>query len=83
MLAGRCAQPGVNPEAWFPERGAWTRANTAAVIACRSCPVRAACLAYAIEHGQRHGIWGGLTVIQRRRVLRLPALPAGQTHPSR
>ena len=73
MLAGRCAQPGADPDAWFPERGTWTRANTAALITCRACPVRAACLGHALEHGEWHGIWGGLTTIQRRRAARTGA----------
>jgi WhiB family redox-sensing transcriptional regulator len=70
MDAAACARPGADPEAWFPERGAWGPANTAAVQACEVCPVRAVCLAYALERGMRYGIWGGLTERQRRRVVR-------------
>ena len=36
---------------------------------CRSCPVRFDCLAYALKHRVEHGIWGGLTERERRRVL--------------
>jgi WhiB family redox-sensing transcriptional regulator len=32
----------------------------AAVTICRSCPVQTDCLAYAVEHSQYDGIWGGL-----------------------
>ena len=36
---------------------------------CRSCPVRFDCLAYALKHRVEHGVWGGLTDRERRRVL--------------
>lgn len=38
---------------------------TAARAICDPCPVRAECLTYAIEAGEREGIWGGLTPRQR------------------
>jgi WhiB family redox-sensing transcriptional regulator len=34
---------------------------------CSCCPVRAACLAYAMETMPAHGIWGGTTEDERRR----------------
>jgi WhiB family redox-sensing transcriptional regulator len=37
---------------------------------CESCPVRDACLAYAIESRQTVGIWGGATTRERRRLRR-------------
>lgn len=37
---------------------------------CSSCAVRAACLEYAISIREDHGIWGGLTEKERRKVLR-------------
>ena len=36
---------------------------------CRSCPVRFECLAYALRNKVEHGVWGGLTDRERRRVL--------------
>ena len=36
---------------------------------CKSCPVRWECLAYALRHRVEHGVWGGLTDRERRRVL--------------
>lgn len=33
---------------------------------CSGCPVQAACLQYAIETGEEHGIWGGLDEMERR-----------------
>jgi WhiB family redox-sensing transcriptional regulator len=37
---------------------------------CARCPVRDACLAYALDTGETHGIWGGLTEDERRAILR-------------
>ena len=39
---------------------------------CRACPARAACLAWAIDHGITWGVWGGTTEDERR-ALRQPA----------
>jgi WhiB family redox-sensing transcriptional regulator len=36
---------------------------------CRTCPVRWECLAYALRHRVEHGVWGGLTERERRKVL--------------
>jgi WhiB family redox-sensing transcriptional regulator len=35
---------------------------------CWDCPVRHECLAYALERPEHHGIFGGLTINERRRV---------------
>jgi WhiB family redox-sensing transcriptional regulator len=53
-----CAQ--TDPEAFFPEKGGSARE---AQKTCRSCEVRASCLAYALEHDDigRFGIWGGFS----------------------
>jgi WhiB family redox-sensing transcriptional regulator len=37
---------------------------------CGGCPVRAECLQFAVERQQRHGIWGGTTERDRRRMIR-------------
>lgn len=54
---------GASDDLWFPERG--EPAHHAKAV-CRECPVRQACLDYAIENGERWGIWGGMTVRERR-----------------
>ena len=36
---------------------------------CRSCPVRDACLQYALGIREQHGIWGGLSENERREML--------------
>lgn len=33
---------------------------------CARCPVREACLGFALSTGQNYGIWGGLTAGERR-----------------
>ena len=33
---------------------------------CHECPVRDACLDYALSIREPHGIWGGLTEAERR-----------------
>jgi hypothetical protein len=35
---------------------------------CPPCPVRAECLAHALLHRERWGVWGGLTPAARRNV---------------
>ena len=37
---------------------------------CETCPVRAECLEYAIGTRQPDGVWGGLTAVERHRVIR-------------
>jgi WhiB family redox-sensing transcriptional regulator len=59
--AGLCAQ--TDPEAFFPEKGGSTRE---AKKVCVACPVKAQCLAYALDTNQRFGIWGGLSERERR-----------------
>ena len=60
---GNCL--GVDPDLFFPERGASTREAKAV---CRGCEVREPCLEYALAHGEKFGIWGGLSERARRRV---------------
>jgi WhiB family redox-sensing transcriptional regulator len=62
---------GVDPDLFFPERGASTRE---AKSVCRGCEVRDECLEYALAHGEKFGIWGGLSERERRRVRRQRAL---------
>jgi WhiB family redox-sensing transcriptional regulator len=64
---------GVDPDLFFPERGASTRE---AKEVCRGCVVREQCLEFAIRHGEKFGIWGGLSERERRRIRRERALAA-------
>lgn len=36
---------------------------------CATCPVRKPCLDYALKIREPHGIWGGLSEAERRRLL--------------
>lgn len=46
---------------------------------CKTCPVRWECLAYALRHRVEHGVWGGMTDRERRRVLNRTRLDAWDT----
>lgn len=48
---------------FFVERGAST---DDARRVCRHCPVAVECLEYAVEMNEPAGIWGGLTLRERR-----------------
>ena len=37
---------------------------------CAECPVREACLEYALEARPPDGVWGGLTPVERHRLIR-------------
>jgi len=45
-----------------------TRERQALAI-CDRCPVQVACLAYAVTTGQQHGVWGGKTQQELRRLV--------------
>ena len=62
---------GVDPDLFFPERGASTRE---AKEVCRGCVVREDCLEYALDNGEKFGIWGGMSERERRRLRRQRAL---------
>jgi WhiB family redox-sensing transcriptional regulator len=62
---------GVDPDLFFPERGASTRE---AKEVCRGCIVRGDCLEYALRNSEKFGIWGGMSERERRRIRRQRAL---------
>lgn len=53
----------VDPETFFP---APSEPPDAAVALCRTCPVQGSCLAWALQAGDLHGVWGGTTARERR-----------------
>jgi WhiB family transcriptional regulator, redox-sensing transcriptional regulator len=65
MDLASCAES--DPEAWFPEKGGSVREAKAI---CMTCPVRANCLEYALDHREAFGIWGALSEHERRAVAR-------------
>jgi len=62
-LKAACSK--YDQDAWFPERGASTRA---AKSICRQCDVQEECLEYAVNMGEKFGIWGGLSERERRAI---------------
>lgn len=58
---------GVDPEIFYP--ASEEEADEAKAI-CGQCPVRQACLEYALVSRERDGVWGAATEKERRRILR-------------
>lgn len=44
---------------------------------CRSCPVAAECLEYAISSREPHGVWGGLNEVERRQLIERRTMSGG------
>lgn len=65
----RAACRGADPEIFFPSPSDGARCRAAKRL-CRECPVRVACLAFALRGPETHGIWGGLTIRERIRLTR-------------
>lgn len=61
---GACQQ--VDPETFFP---APSEPADAAIALCRTCDVQGACLAWALDVGDCHGVWGATTPRERRAML--------------
>ncbi|MBW3613914.1 MAG: WhiB family transcriptional regulator [Actinobacteria bacterium] len=57
---------GADTAVWFPEP---EEPAEVAKAVCRRCQVQRECLAYALETRQHHGIWGGLSEQERRRLV--------------
>ena len=57
-----------DPELFFPigNTGPAILQIEEAKQVCRRCEVREQCLAWALEAGQDHGVWGGLSEDERR-----------------
>jgi len=56
-----------DPELFFPigNTGPAILQIEEAKTVCRRCEVREQCLAWALEAGQDHGVWGGMSVEER------------------
>ena len=61
---GVCQQ--VDPETFFP---APSEPADTAIALCRTCEVQGPCLAWALDEGDCHGVWGGTTPRERRAML--------------
>ena len=65
MLRALCR--GANPSEFFPSDGVGVEF---AQRICGHCPVRTECLEYALKFRIEHGVWGGASERERRRILR-------------
>lgn len=65
--AAQCKAPDIDPKIFFPVDGAGV---IAAKEICRNCVVRGECLEYALAIREGHGVWGGASERERRRILR-------------
>ena len=45
---------------------------------CATCPVREPCLEYALEQRIDHGVWGGASERERRRILKRRRMEAAE-----
>ena len=65
MARGNCRlEP---PSTFFPSDGVGVEV---AKRICEECPVKAPCLEYALRNRIDHGVWGGASERQRRRILK-------------
>ena len=64
----RAACRDADPDLFFPEGTTGPALQTAdrARRLCKTCPVQARCLDWALDHHAAFGIWGGLTEDERR-----------------
>jgi len=51
---------------FFPDQGRSDAAKIAKEV-CKSCPVKDRCLEFANNNGIMYGIWGGVSVTERKR----------------
>ncbi len=65
MLQARCRS--LSPGEFFPSDGVGV--DKARKI-CGQCPVQTECLEYALTYRIDHGVWGGASERERRRILR-------------
>jgi WhiB family redox-sensing transcriptional regulator len=71
MAEGKCRNE--PPGTFFPSDGVGVEV---ARRICATCPVKEPCLEYALAHGIDHGVWGGASERERRRIARRRRLEA-------
>jgi WhiB family transcriptional regulator, redox-sensing transcriptional regulator len=65
MRLGTCRE--VPPSTFFPSDGVGVES---ARRICGTCPVQEPCLEYALAERIDHGVWGGASERERRRILK-------------
>ncbi len=71
MTAGKCHN--LPPSTFFPSDGVGVEI---ARRICADCPMKQPCLEYALANRIDHGVWGGCSERERRRILRRRRLAA-------
>lgn len=71
MAKGRCNE--LPPSMFFPSDGVGVEI---ARRLCADCPVKEPCLEYALAERIDHGVWGGASERERRRILKRRRLEA-------
>jgi WhiB family redox-sensing transcriptional regulator len=65
MARGLCTS--ISPSTFFPSDGAGVEV---ARKICATCPVKEECLEHALVNRIDHGVWGGCSERERRRILK-------------
>ncbi len=78
MGAGACRM--YPPATFFPSDGVGV--DRARKI-CATCPVKTECLDHALENRIEHGVWGGCSERERRRILKRQRLAAVEVNGNR
>lgn len=68
-----------SPAIFFPSDGVGVQM---AQQICDKCPVRAPCLEYALANHIEHGVWGGASERERRRISRARRYQVGRPTPA-
>ena len=74
MAKGNCFEQA--PSLFFPSDGVGVEV---ARRVCADCPVKEPCLEYALNNRIDHGVWGGCSERERRRILKRRRLAVGMT----
>jgi WhiB family transcriptional regulator, redox-sensing transcriptional regulator len=73
--SANCA--GIHVDMFFPEKGSLPYGVREV---CGNCDVQAQCLQYALDNGERYGIWGGMSETKRRTMKRNRSQPKPIAH---
>jgi WhiB family redox-sensing transcriptional regulator len=74
MTTGKCHT--LPPATFFPSDGVGVEV---ARRICADCPTKEPCLEYALANRIDHGVWGGCSERERRRILRRRRLALAAT----
>ncbi|MCL4449450.1 MAG: WhiB family transcriptional regulator [Actinobacteria bacterium] len=77
MVEAKCRD--ISPDVFFPSDGVGVEV---ARRICVDCPVKQPCLEYALANHIDHGVWGGTSERERRRIARRRRLAVYAESPS-